>query len=254
MGGALLDGWLDRGMAPGDIAVVDPEEAKHPSRPKVFVASDIEALPADFHPDVVVLAVKPQMMDAVLPAYARFAGVVALSIAAGKPLAYFARVLGDGAAVVRAMPNTPASVRRGTTVLVANAKASEAQRRICGDLLSAVGSVAWVEDEGLIDAVTALSGGGPAYVFLLAEVMAAAGVKAGLPADLAGRLARETVAGSGELLRLSPDSPEQLRRNVTSPGGTTLAALQVLMREDGVGPLMDEAIAAAARRSKELAG
>lgn len=254
MGGALLDGWLDLGLAPHDIYVVDPEEAKHPSRSQVHVAADIETLPVDLRPDVVVLAVKPQMMDAVLPAYGRFGGAVYLTIAAGKPLAYFARILGGHAAVVRAMPNTPASVRRGMTVAVANSKASAGQRQQCGELLSAVSSVAWVEDEGVMDAVTALSGSGPAYVFLLAEVMAAAGVRAGLPEDLAARLARETVVGAGELLRQSPESPEQLRRNVTSPGGTTFAALQVLMRDDGVGSLMCEAIAAAAKRSRELAG
>ncbi|PKU23939.1 pyrroline-5-carboxylate reductase [Telmatospirillum siberiense] len=254
MGGALLDGWLALGMAPRDIFVVDPEEAKHPSRAQVRVTGDVQSLPADLRPDVVVLAVKPQMMDAALPAYARFAGAVYLTIAAGKPLAYFARILGSGAAVVRAMPNTPASVRRGMTVAVANSVVAADQRKICGDLLAAVGAIAWIEDEAHMDAVTALSGSGPAYVFLLAEVMAAAGVRAGLPEDLAARLARETVVGAGELLRQSSESPEQLRRNVTSPGGTTFAALQVLMRDDGVGPLMGEAVAAATDRSRELAG
>ncbi len=254
MGGALLDGWLDLGLSPHDIFVVDPHEAKHPSRPHIRVAADAGALPEEFRPDVVALAVKPQMMDGALPPYAKFAGAVFLSIAAGKPLSYFARVLGSRAAVVRAMPNTPASVRRGMTVAVANPVASAVQRQLCGDLLAAVGEIAWIEDEALMDAVTALSGSGPAYVFLLAEVMAAAGAAAGLPEDLAARLARETVVGAGELLRLSAESPDQLRRNVTSPAGTTFAALQVLMQDDGVERLMIEAVAAAARRSRELAG
>ncbi len=255
MGGALLDGWLDLGLLPHDIVVVDPEEAKHPSRPHIRVVDAASALPEAFRPDVVVLAVKPQMMDGALPPYTRFAGAVFLSIAAGKPLSYFARVLGGGTAVVRAMPNTPAAVRRGMTVIVANPAATAVQREICGDLLAAVGDTAWIEDESLMDAVTAVSGSGPAYVFLLAEVLAAAGVAAGLPDELAARLARETVVGAGELLHQSPESPEQLRRNVTSPGGTTFAALQVLMKEaDGVGRLMTEAVAAAVRRSHELAG
>lgn len=255
MGGALLDGWLDLGLLPHDIFVVDPQEAKLPSRPHIRVAAEVSALPEAFHPDVVVLAVKPQMMDGVLPPYAKFADAVFLTIAAGKPLSYFARILGAGTAVVRAMPNTPASVRRGMTVAVANPVVAETQREVCGDLLAAVGDVAWIEDEGLMDAVTAVSGSGPAYVFLLAEVLAAAGAAAGLPDDLAARLARETVVGAGELLRQSPESPDQLRRNVTSPGGTTFAALQVLMKEDdGVGRLMTEAVAAAAKRSQELAG
>jgi pyrroline-5-carboxylate reductase len=254
MGGALLDGWLDLGLSPHDIVVVDPEEAKHPSRPHILVAAELAALSEDYRPDVVVLAVKPQMMDSVLPAYEKFGGAVFLSIAAGKPLAYFARILGAGTAVVRAMPNTPAAVRRGMTVAIANPIVAPAQKEICGDLLAAVGDIAWIEDEVLMDAVTAVSGSGPAYVFLLTEVLAAAGTAAGLPSELAARLARATVVGSGELLRQSPENPDQLRRNVTSPGGTTFAALQVLMQEDGVGRLMIEAVAAAAKRSSELAG
>jgi pyrroline-5-carboxylate reductase len=254
MGGSLLDGWLDLGLSPHDIFVVDPEQAKHSSRPHIRVGADVSVLPEGFHPDVIVLAVKPQMMDGVLPPYGKFKGAVFLSIAAGKPLSYFSRILGPGAAVVRAMPNTPAAVRRGMTVAIANAVVAEAQRVVCGDLLAAVGDVAWIEDETLMDAVTAVSGSGPAYVFLLAEVLAAAGVAAGLPEELAARLARATVVGSGELLHQSPENPDQLRKNVTSPNGTTFAALQVLMREDGVERLMVEAVAAAAKRSNELAG
>ena len=195
------------------------------------------------------------MMDAALPHYARFARpeTVFLSIAAGKTLEYFGVGLGAAAAVVRAMPNTPAAVGRGMSVLVANSHADPAQRQICGDLMAAAGETAWVEDEGLLDAVTAVSGGGPAYVFLLIECLAEAGVAAGLPADLAMRLARVTVAGSGELVYRSDEVAGQLRKNVTSPAGTTLEALNVLMADDGLLPLMTRAIVAATRRSRELA-
>ena len=252
MGGAMLDGWLDRGIPAGDIVVVEPSLSV--VRPGLAVVAGIDGVPAAFVPDVVVLAVKPQMMDGVLPPYGRFAGAVFLSIAAGKTIGYFTRILGEGVALVRAMPNTPASVRRGMTVAVANGVVTEAQRQICDGLLSAVGDVAWVEDEALIDAVTAVSGSGPAYVFLLAETLAEAGVAAGLPPELSARLARATLTGSGELLRQSSETPAVLRQNVTSPGGTTFAALQVLMGEDGFSGLLTRAIAAAAQRSRELAG
>ncbi len=255
MGGALLDGWLDRGLSPDDVAVIRPSAAAGASvRPHVRTFAAPDLLPADFHPEVVVLAVKPQMMDRALQPYVGFADAVFLSIAAGKTLAYFAERLGKDAKVVRAMPNTPVAVRRGMTAAVANRLVSPAQKQICDDLLAAVGEIAWVADEQLMDAVTALSGCGPAYVFLLAESLAAAGIAAGLPEDLAARLARATVAGSGELLCQSPESPAVLRQNVTSPGGTTFAALEVLMAENGLAPLIATAMAAAAKRSKELAG
>jgi pyrroline-5-carboxylate reductase len=203
---------------------------------------------------VVLLAVKPQAMDATLPAYRRFVGAATLflSIAAGKTIGYFERGLGD-APIVRSMPNTPAAVGRGITVACANARVSAAQRDLADGLLSAVGEVHWVEREALLDPVTALSGGGPAYVFLLIEYLAEAGVAAGLPAELAMRLARVTVSGAGELARQSAEPAAQLRQNVTSPGGTTLEALKILMAEDGLKPLLIRAIAAASRRSRELA-
>jgi pyrroline-5-carboxylate reductase len=203
----------------------------------------------------VLLAVKPQQMAAVLPSYARFArpGTFFLSIAAGKTIGYLERHLGAGAAIVRAMPNTPAAVGRGISVACANPAVTAAQRAAATALLSAAGEVAWVEDEALIDPVTALSGGGPAYVFLLIECLAKAGAAAGLPEDLAMRLARVTVSGSGELARLSDEPAAVLRQNVTSPGGTTLEALKVLMAPDGLEPLLVKAIAAATRRSRELA-
>ena len=202
-----------------------------------------------------LLAVKPQQMDDVMARCAALGWSQALyvSIAAGKTLGYFAGHLGDGTAIVRVMPNTPAAVGRGMSVLVANAGVSAAQRSLCGELLSAVGGVDWVEDEGLLDAVTAVSGGGPAYVFLLIEALAQAGVEAGLPEELAMRIARGTVAGSGELVRLSDAPAATLRENVTSPGGTTLEALKILMAPDGLQALMTRAIAAATARSRELA-
>lgn len=258
MGGALLEGWLDRGVDPTDVVVVEPHaQAAGPAIARgVAVVASADAVPAAKRPDVVVFAVKPQMMDGVLPGYARFAvgGPVFLSIAAGKTIGTFQRLFGKGAAIVRAMPNTPAAVRRGMTVACASQPVSEAQRRLCDDLLKAVGEVAWIDDETHLDAVTALSGGGPAYVFLLAEGLAQAGIEAGLPADLAHRLARVTVAGSGELLHRSAEPPSVLRQNVTSPGGTTAEALRVLMAPDGWQPLLTKAIAAAAKRSRELAG
>jgi pyrroline-5-carboxylate reductase len=207
-------------------------------------------------PEIIVLAVKPQTMDAVLPDLKRFAdeGSVFLSIAAGKTLKYFASHLGAAAKVVRAMPNTPAAVRQGITVACAAKGVSAAEKKRCQQLLEAVGEALWVEDEALMDPVTALSGSGPAYVFLLVEAMAAAGAKLGLSADMAMQLARATVAGSGELLKQSSEPAQQLRVNVTSPGGTTAEALKVLMAADGIQPVFDKALAAASRRSKELAG
>jgi pyrroline-5-carboxylate reductase len=256
MGGAMLEGWLARHIV-RHVTIVEPGPgaANFAGRPDVALHAEATALAPDLKPDVLVFAVKPQMMDAVAPHYRRFAGptTVALSIAAGKTIGYFERRLGTDAAIVRAMPNTPAAVGRGITISCANARVTPAQRSLCDRLLAAVGEIGWVEDEALIDAVTAVSGSGPAYVFLLIECMAEAGVAAGLPAELAMRLARATVAGSGELARLSSDPPAVLRQNVTSPGGTTRAALDVLMAPGALAALMTKAIAAAAARSRELA-
>jgi pyrroline-5-carboxylate reductase len=173
---------------------------------------------------------------------------------AGKTVAGLRGLVGEQAAIVRAMPNTPAAVRQGITVGFAGPGVTAAQRGLSEALLAAIGEVAWVEDEALIDPVTALSGGGPAYVFLLAEVLAQAGIECGLPPALAQRLARVTVAGSGELIRQSTETVETLRQNVTSPGGTTLEALKVLMAQDGIQPVFTRAIRAASRRSRELSG
>jgi pyrroline-5-carboxylate reductase len=193
-------------------------------------------------------------MDAVAPLYRRYAasGVPVMSIAAGKTLGYFAQHLGADAALIRVMPNLPASIGRGISVAVANPRTDGGGRDLAEALLAACGEVAWVEDEALLDAVTALSGGGPAYVFLLAEVLAEAGIACGLPPALARRLARVTVAGSGELIQQSPESVETLRQNVTSPGGTTLEALKILMAADGIQPIFTRALQAATRRSREL--
>ncbi len=258
MGGAMLTGWLDRGI-PGETVVVEPSAravAPFRNRPGVYLSKALDGVAEHFRPDVVVFAVKPQGMDEVVPGYRRFVRpqTVFLSIAAGKPVAYFARHLGSQAAVVRAMPNTPAAVGRGMTVLYGGPNVGADQMAVCQTLLDAVGETAWVGDEALMDAVTAVSGSGPAYVFLLIECLAAAGERAGLPRALAAQLARATVIGAGELARQSKDDPETLRRNVTSPGGTTAAALEVLMAPDGLAPLLERAVAAAAARSRELAG
>lgn len=255
MGGALLAGWLDSEIA-ARIDVVDPAPAVGPAaaqHPAVRVAAAPDGVPADADPEVVVLAVKPQAMESVLPAYRRFAGRAAfLSVAAGKSIGWLQGRLGAEAAVVRAIPNTPAAIGRGISVLTASPQASPAQRDLCDRLLAAVGRVEWVADERVMDAATALSGSGPAYVFLLMETLARAGAELGLPTDLAGRLARETVTGAAALAAASGEPPEALRRNVTSPGGTTEAALEVLMAEAGLQALFDRALAAAARRAGEL--
>ena len=258
MGGAMLEGWLEMGLAPEQIHVIEPcapiaEELR--SRGLSAVVAQPE-LPADLDPEIVLFAVKPQSMDEAAPALAEYRSpnTTFLSIAAGKTISYFENILGAEAAIVRSMPNTPAAVRRGITVATPNTNVTEAQCKICGNLLEAVGDVAWVDDEGLIDAVTALSGGGPAYVFLLTECMTQAGIDAGLPAELSAQLARVTVSGAGELMRQSDETPSTLRKNVTSPGGTTAESLKVLMADDGWQPLMTRAIAAATARSRELAG
>jgi pyrroline-5-carboxylate reductase len=205
-------------------------------------------------PDAVVFAVKPQIISDIVPAYRRFVRpqTVFMSIAAGTTIGNLVQHLGD-AAIVRVMPNTPAAIGRAISVACANDHVTAAQRELCGALLAAIGESTWIDDEGLLDAVTAVSGSGPAYVFLLIETLVEAGVKAGLPSELALHLARATVAGAGELARVSHESPARLRENVTSPGGTTRAALDVLMAETGLAALMDRAVAVATARSRELA-
>lgn len=258
MGSAMLEGWLDQGTPAADITIVEPNtEAADDFVARLGVQAIVSAadLADDYAPDVVVLAVKPQIMDQVLAPYASLTkhNPVFLSIAAGRTIASFEALLGTNAAIVRAMPNTPASIGRGITVGCPNGNVSVPQATLCKNLLKAVGDVEWVEDEGLMDAVTALSGSGPAYIFLLAEAMSHAGQQAGLAPDLAARLARATVAGSGELLNQSLLPASTLRENVTSPNGTTAAALDVLMADGGLTDVMTKAILAATQRSIELA-
>lgn len=255
MGSAMLDGWIARGLHPRKITVVEPQPVKAVKalarrglklnpKGKVGVAS------------AVVIAVKPQSAPEALPPLAQYIdqATLVLSIMAGRTIGFLEKSLPAGTAIVRAMPNTPAAIGRGISVAVANAKISKRQRNQASDLLAAIGKVEWVVDEALMDAVTALSGSGPAYIFLLAECMARAGIAAGLPQELAIRLARETVAGSAELLHRSDLDAATLRQNVTSPGGTTAAALEVLMGPGGFDHLLTKAIAAATQRSRDLAG
>ena len=257
MGAALLVGWIARGLQPRDVIVQEPNivgDAAALQRKHGFnVVPVLETLSSP--PSVIVVAVKPQAMDAVFPALARHAGpaTVVMSIAAGKSIASFERHLPPGTAVVRAMPNTPAAIGRGISGAVGNAHVTATQKDLCNNLLSAVGDVVWLNDEALIDAVTAVSGSGPAYVFLMAEALARAGEAAGLDAATSMQLARATVSGAGELLSRSENDPATLRQNVTSPGGTTAAALSVLMREkNGLQDLMTEAVLAAKKRGREL--
>ncbi len=257
MGASLLSGWLARGLDPKAILVQEPslqgEAADFVRKHGLTAAPQFATL--DRAPAVIVAAVKPQAMDAVFPDLAKLAGpnTVVLSIAAGKSIASFEAHLPPGTAVVRAMPNTPAAIGRGITGAAGNAHLSAAQKALCNDLLSAVGEVVWVNSEALIDAVTAVSGSGPAYVFYLTECLAKAGVAAGLEAELALQLARATVSGAGELLHRSDLDPAILRQNVTSPGGTTAAALAVLMRDDsGLQRLMTDAVLAAQKRGRDL--
>ncbi len=250
MGGAMLAGWRERGLS--RCVVVDPAGGESGDfGPDVTWVRSADAVPAGFEPEAVVLAVKPQVAEAAVPAAAgRFGGAVVLSIMAGTPVRTLSRLAGEGRAVVRAMPNTPAAVRQGITVAFALPGVGAAQRGLCDTLLQAIGVVEWVDDEGLIDAVTAVSGGGPAYVFLLAELLERAAVEQGLPPALARRLARVTVSGSGALLAASEQDAADLRIAVTSPGGTTQRALAVLMDEwPGA---VSRAIDAATARSREL--
>jgi pyrroline-5-carboxylate reductase len=253
MGGAMLAGWLTQGLDARQVSVIEP----HPSDDiRALAGKGIRLNPSPEDIGAVatlVVALKPQMFREAGVMLKSFAGPTTLvvSIMAGATIASIEAVCGG--MVVRAMPNTPAAIGRGITVAVAASDVSPAQRAVADALLRATGSVEWIDDEGLMDAVTAVSGSGPAYIFLLAEELARAGVEAGLPVELATRLARETVSGSGELLHRSELASATLRQNVTSPGGTTAAALEVLMGKDGLQPLLTRAVAAATRRSKELA-
>ncbi|MGI9351759.1 MAG: pyrroline-5-carboxylate reductase [Rhizobiaceae bacterium] len=254
MGGAMLRGWIAGGMSPSSITVVDPGPSQDM---KEYLASHLIELATDASgvnfPDVLLLAVKPQMMDKVLPSVKSLVGpeTVAVSVAAGTTIAGISAALGN-IPVIRSMPNTPSLVGRGITVACPGNGVTQAHKNNVDQLLRAIGKLEWVEDETLIDTVTAVSGSGPAYVFHLAECMAQAGISAGLPPELAMTLARETVSGAGELLHLSEDEPSVLRKNVTSPGGTTAAALEVLMAPEAMPKILEQAVLAAKKRSQEL--
>lgn len=251
MGQALLARWQELKLFQ-DIYVIEPA-AIAADVPHVQQLGD---LPSRFQPDVIIFAVKPQILPDVIGKYKHYTdnGAMVLSIAAGKPIRFFTDALGDDAAIVRAMPNTPAAIGYGMTVAATNDAVTEAQKEYAEKLLSAVGKFLWAEDEQLLDPVTAVSGSGPAYIFLLIEAMAAAGAKLGLPEDMAMTLARQTVIGAAALADAAEDTPAAtLRENVTSPGGTTAAALAILMRdENGMQKLFDEALAAATKRAEEL--
>ena len=251
MGGAMLSGWLAQGLDARRVVVIEPYPSDEIS---ALVTKGVLLNPSPAGAvATLVIALKPQTFRESGYTLKPFVGedTLTVSIMAGTTMASLQAICGD--TVIRAMPNTPAAIGRGITVAVAARNVSAAQRAVADALLRATGSVEWIDDENLMDAVTAVSGSGPAYIFLLAEELARAGVEAGLPPELATRLARETVAGSGELLHRSDLPSAMLRQNVTSPGGTTAAALEVLMGPDGMQSLLTRAVAAAARRSKELA-
>jgi pyrroline-5-carboxylate reductase len=255
MGQALVRGWLARGRAPSSIHVVDPSPRAREQATELGItaAADVDAEVRSLRPRVILLAVKPNQVGDALRGFSTApAGGLFLSIAAGKTIPDIARALGAAVPVVRAMPNTPAAIGKGMTVLAANAAVSEAQRKLCAELLGAVGRVAWVDDERHLDAVTGVSGSGPAYVFLLIECLERAALDVGLSAELARELALATVAGAAEYAVAAEAAPAELRRRVTSPNGTTQAALDVLMGEGGLRELMSRAVRAAAERSREL--
>jgi pyrroline-5-carboxylate reductase len=254
MGQALVRGWLATGRAPSSLRVVDPIPASRAVAAELRVPAYADVGAAGPGAAVVVLAVKPNQLAAALPAAASSAAAdaVFLSIAAGKTVAQIQGGLGREAAIVRAMPNTPAAIGKAMTVLVANAAVTREQRALCTELLTAVGAVAWLDDERDMDAVTAISGSGPAYVFLLIECFEQAAMDLGLDAALAKQLAVATVAGAGAYAAASDTAPGELRRRVTSPNGTTQAALNVLMAEPGLRELLARAARAAAERSREL--
>jgi pyrroline-5-carboxylate reductase len=259
MGGALLQGWLDLGLEPQRIRLIEPQPS-----PKILalcaergvaLAQSLAATEAP--PEVLVLAVKPQMLESAAPALAALVdeATLVISILAGKTMKDVLDRLPRARAMVRAMPNLPAAVGRGITGAIANRAVTPAQRQSADALLSAIGQVEWLADEGLIDAVTAISGSGPAYVFYLAECLTEAGRAVGLPAETAARLARATIEGAGALLTQWIDqSPAQLRESVTSPGGTTAAALDILMSDEGLRALIEKAVLAAKKRAEELSG
>ena len=254
MGMALMQGWIAAGLQPSQIMVQEPSPSDALNTSGVTLNPSIEQLAAQA-PDIVVLAVKPQMIEAVLPSLAHSLpkGALVLSLMAGVPVKTMTQLLGEDAAYVRTMPNTPASIGKGMTGLYADAGVGDGQKQAAAALLGAVGQTVWLDSEKMIDAVTAISGSGPAYVFHLVEAMQAAGISLGLPEDMSRKLAMQTIIGAAAMLDADEVEAAELRRNVTSPGGTTEAALDVLMSEQGLSDLMRRAAHAAANRAQELA-
>ncbi len=253
MGSALLAGWLEQGLAASSVWVIDPNPSEWLKKQAATGLHLNENLPGN--PAIVLVAVKPQLMGEALPTLTPLGNrdTLFLSVAAGTPISYYEKVLGRETPVIRAMPNTPAAVAHGITAFVGNARADASDLDLAETLLQVVGKTVRLDNEGQIDAVTGVSGSGPAYVFHLIEALAAAGEAEGLPPEMAMQLAKTTVAGAGHLAEVATESPEQLRVNVTSPGGTTAAALKVLMDpKDGFPPLLKRAVHAAVERSREL--
>jgi pyrroline-5-carboxylate reductase len=249
MGSAMLQGWLDTGLSPCAVHIIDPAPSDWLRSTGVNLNGDLPEAPA-----VLMIAVKPQMMEEALPQVAGFGGggTLILSVAAGTPIQAYQQSFGPGTRIVRSMPNTPAAVGKGITAIVGNAEASAADLDLAEAMLSAIGQVVRLATEAQIDAVTGISGSGPAYIFYMIDTLAAAARAEGLPEEMAMHLAKATVAGAGVLAEQSEETPEQLRINVTSPNGTTQAGLEVLMGENGLAPLMRRTVAAATARSREL--
>ena len=255
MGGALVNGWIAQDIDPNKIHIVEPD-------PNQVMALDCETLNVyqspkeisnNFYPDIILFAIKPQIMDKVVPEYGRFKEKSTyISIAAGKNIAFFESLLGSDSSIIRTMPNTPASIGEGITIACGNKNTSQKCKNYFFYLFEAVGQTEWINDENLMDAVTAISGSGPAYVFLLAETLANAGESAGLSKNMAQKLSIQTIIGSSSMLKSSHQNPSVLRNNVTSPGGTTEAALSILMNEKGLNSLICEAVETAIKRSKAL--
>jgi len=256
MGQALLGGWLTRGVDRKCLRVVDREASAVSSAQSlnVFANTELSKVLEGFNVDLVVFAVKPQNLEALLPAYRRLAdsGTIFLSVAAGKPISFYEDILGKGVVFVRAMPNMPAAIHQGITVLCPNPNVQSSQRKLIGDLMAAIGEISWLEKEGMMNAVTAVSGSGPAYVFLLIEGLTKAGIEVGLEEKLAKQLAEATVAGAGAYAMQVESGAAELREQVTSPGGTTAAALEVLMGDDAFNALLKKAVRAATDRGQEL--
>ncbi|MBF9043979.1 pyrroline-5-carboxylate reductase [Rhodobacterales bacterium HKCCE4037] len=249
MGSAMLEGWLKNGLDAGMVHVIDPNPSDWLQGTGVQINGDLPE-----NPGVLMIAVKPQMMEEALPRVASFGGgdTLILSVAAGTPIRVYEQAFGPGTKVIRSMPNTPAAVGKGITAIVGNSQTGPEDLDLAETLLSAIGQVVRLNTENQIDAVTGVSGSGPAYIFYMIDTLAAAGRAEGLPADLAMKLAKATVAGAGVLAENSDETPEQLRLNVTSPNGTTQAGLEVLMGENGLAPLIRRTVAAASARSREL--